>query len=100
MDRLRGKDYIIQPITHEGGQGLIKDLFNAPVQVCQFHMIAIVMRKLRKKHQSQASKKLKIIAKILLESSKMNFIFENHAEIKIERTKIDLRDYLSILSTN
>lgn len=63
-------------------------------------MIAIVMRKLRKKHQSQAGKELKIIAKTLLESSKMNFIFENHAEIKIERTKIDLRAYLSILSTN
>ena len=35
LDRLRGKDYIIQSITHEGGQGLIKDLFNAPVQNCK-----------------------------------------------------------------
>ncbi len=49
LDRLREKDYIIQSITYESGQGLMKDLFNAPVQVCQFHMIAIVMRKLRNK---------------------------------------------------
>ncbi|WP_420093577.1 hypothetical protein [Glaesserella parasuis] len=40
----------------------------------QFHMVAIVMRKLRKKHQSQAGKELKIIAKTLTRSSKMNFI--------------------------
>ena len=26
----------------------MKDLFNTPVQMCQFHMIAIVMRKLKK----------------------------------------------------
>ena len=67
------KDYIIQSITYEGGQGLMKDLFNVPVQVCQFHMIAIVMRKLRKKHQSQVGKELKIIAKTLVESPKNEF---------------------------
>ncbi|WP_414458080.1 hypothetical protein [Glaesserella parasuis] len=48
----------------------MKDLFNTPVQMCQFHMVAIVMRKLRKKHQSQAGKELKIIAKTLTKSSK------------------------------
>ena len=67
------KDYIIQSITYEGGQGLMKDLFNVPVQICQFHMIAIVMRKLRKKHQSQVGKELKIIAKTLVESPKNEF---------------------------
>jgi len=26
----------------------MKELFDTPVQMCQFHMVAIVMRKLRK----------------------------------------------------
>ncbi|WP_420370761.1 transposase, partial [Glaesserella parasuis] len=63
LNGLREKDYIIQSIVCDGRRGLMKDLFNTPVQMCQFHMVAIVMRKLRKKHQSQAGKELKIIAK-------------------------------------
>ncbi|MGY6078478.1 IS256 family transposase, variant Zn-binding type [Glaesserella parasuis] len=51
LNRLREKGYIIQSITCNGRRGLMKDLFNTPVQICQFHMVAIVMRKLRKKHQ-------------------------------------------------
>ncbi|WP_080513257.1 IS256 family transposase, variant Zn-binding type [Glaesserella parasuis] len=70
LNRLREKGYIIQSITCDGRRGLMKDLFNMPVQMCQFHMVAIVMRKLRKKHQSQAGKELKIIAKTLTKSSK------------------------------
>ncbi|MWP85915.1 IS256 family transposase, variant Zn-binding type, partial [Glaesserella parasuis] len=62
LNGLREKDYIIQSIVCDGRRGLMKDLFNTPVQMCQFHMVAIVMRKLRKKHQSQAGKELKIIA--------------------------------------
>ncbi|WP_423972214.1 IS256 family transposase, variant Zn-binding type [Glaesserella parasuis] len=49
LNRLREKGYIIQSITCDGRRGLMKDLFNTPVQICQFHMVAIVMRKLRKK---------------------------------------------------
>ncbi|MFW9318044.1 hypothetical protein ACN9OL_00640 [Glaesserella parasuis] len=49
LNRLREKGYIIQSITCDGRRGLMKDLFNTPVQMRQFHMVAIVMRKLRKK---------------------------------------------------
>ena len=73
LNRLREKGYIIQSITCDGRRGLMKELFNTPVQMCQFHMVAIVMRKLRKKHQSQAGKELKIIAKSLVKSSKNDF---------------------------
>ena len=48
LNRLREKGYIIQSITCDGRRGLMKELFNTPVQMCQFHMVAIVMRKLRK----------------------------------------------------
>ena len=94
------KDYIIQSITYEGGQGLMKDLFNAPVQVCQFHMIAIVMRKLRKKHQSQVGKELKIIAKTLVESSKNEFYLrlnawylKHEAFLKERSKKVNAKGY-------
>ncbi|MDO9883507.1 transposase, partial [Glaesserella parasuis] len=54
LNMLREKGYRIQSITNDGRRGLLKDLFNTPIQMCHFHMVAIVMRKLRKKHQSQA----------------------------------------------
>ncbi|WP_423972566.1 IS256 family transposase, variant Zn-binding type [Glaesserella parasuis] len=79
LNRLREKGYIIQSITCDGRRGLMKDLFNTPVQMCQFHMVAIVMRKLRKKHQSQAGKELKIIAKTLTKSSKNEFYRRLHS---------------------
>ncbi|WP_231924952.1 IS256 family transposase, variant Zn-binding type, partial [Gallibacterium salpingitidis] len=78
LNRLREKDYIIQSITCDGKRGLMKDLFNTPIQMCQFHMIAIVMRKLRKKHQSQAGKELKLIIKTLTQSSKNEFYRRLH----------------------
>nr|WP_231923585.1 transposase [Gallibacterium genomosp. 3] len=73
LNRLREKGYTIQSITCDGKRGLMKDLFNTPIQICQLHMIAIVIRKLRKKHQSQAGKELKIIIKTLTQSTKNKF---------------------------
>lgn len=78
LNRLREKGYIIQSITCDGKRGLMKDLFDTPIQMCQFHMIAIVMRKLRKKHQSQAGKELKIITKTLTKCSKNEFYLRLH----------------------
>ncbi len=78
LNRLREKGCIIQSITCDGRRGLMKDLFNTPVQMCQFHMVAIVMRKLRKKHQSQAGKELKTIVKTLTKSSKNEFYLRLH----------------------
>ncbi|MFB6349166.1 hypothetical protein ACFBZI_07005 [Moraxella sp. ZJ142] len=63
MNKLREKGYIIQLITCDGRRGLLKDLFDTPTQMCHFHMVAIVMRRLRKKHQSLAGKELKVIVK-------------------------------------
>lgn len=63
LNRLREKGYIIQSITCNGRLGLLNDLFDTPTQMCQFHMVAIVMRALRKRHQSQAGSALKNIVK-------------------------------------
>lgn len=70
LNQLREKGYVIQSVTCDGRRGLLKDLLNTPTQMCQFHMIAIVMRKLGRKHQSQAGKKLKMIVKTLTKMSK------------------------------
>nr|WP_225981398.1 transposase [Mannheimia pernigra] len=73
FNQLREKGCIIQSITCDGRKGLLKDLFDTPTQMCQFHMVAIVMRVLRKKHKSEAGKALKHIVKTLKNSAKNEF---------------------------
>ncbi|WP_434802828.1 IS256 family transposase, variant Zn-binding type [Mannheimia cairinae] len=77
LNRLREKGYIIQLITCDRRRGLLKDILNTPTQMCQFHLIAIVMRALRKKHQSPAGRELKTIIKTLKTSSKNEFYLNN-----------------------
>ncbi len=78
FNSLRMKGYKIQSITCDGRRGILKDLLNTPTQMCHFHMVAIVMRALRKKHQSMAGKELKIIALTLKQSSKKDFYLRLH----------------------
>ena len=73
LNRLREKGYVIQSITCDGRRGLLKDLFHTPTQMCQFHLVAIVIRALRKKHQSHAGRELKSIIKTLKTSTKNEF---------------------------
>lgn len=73
LNRLKEKGYVVQSVTCDGRRGLLNDLFDTPTQMCHFHMIAIVMRKLRIKHKSVAGKELKIIAKTLTKSTKNVF---------------------------
>ncbi|ACL33294.1 conserved hypothetical protein [Glaesserella parasuis SH0165] len=78
FNSLRMKGYNIQSITCDGRQGILKDLLNTPTQMCHFHMVAIVMRALRKKHQSIAGKELKTIALTLKQSSKKDVYLRLH----------------------
>ncbi|HGO5854090.1 TPA: transposase [Mannheimia haemolytica] len=89
INYLRGKGYIIQSITCDGRRGLLKDLLNTPTQMCQFHLVAIVMRTLRKKHQSHAGRELKAIIKTLKSSSKNEFY------LRIYYWKIKHQDFLN-----
>ncbi|MGX2974287.1 hypothetical protein ACWIUH_04495 [Ursidibacter arcticus] len=70
LNRLREKGYIIQSITCDGHRGLLRDLFDIPTQMYHFHLVAMVMRKLRKKHKSAAGKVLKILVKTLKKHKK------------------------------
>ncbi|SUT86844.1 Uncharacterised protein [Actinobacillus ureae] len=78
INLLREKGYIIQSITCDGRRGLLKDLLNTPTQMCQFHLVAIVMRALRKKHQFHAGRELKTIIKTLKTSTKNEFYLRLH----------------------
>nr|WP_241009133.1 transposase [Aggregatibacter actinomycetemcomitans] len=92
FNRLREKGYVIQSITCDGRRGVLKDLFNTPTQMCQFHMVAIVMRALRKKHQSEAGKTLKVLVRTLKNSHKNDFYvrlyswYRNHQTFLTERS--------------
>ncbi|WP_423972844.1 transposase [Glaesserella parasuis] len=78
FNSLRMKGYNIQSITCDGRRGLLEDLLNTPTQMYHFHMVAIVMRALRKKHQSIAGKELKFIALTLKQSSKKDVYLRLH----------------------
>ena len=78
LNRLRNKNYVIQSVTCDGRRGLLKDLLNTPTQMCHFHLVAMVIRKLRKKHKSMAGKELKILVKTLKESGKNDFYRRLH----------------------
>ncbi|WP_426875731.1 hypothetical protein [Glaesserella parasuis] len=59
FNSFRMKGYNIQSITCDGRRGLLKDLLNTPTQMCHFHMVAIVMRALRKKTSIYSWKRIK-----------------------------------------
>ncbi|HHW7570994.1 TPA: IS256 family transposase, variant Zn-binding type [Mannheimia haemolytica] len=88
LNRLREKGYIIQSITCDG-RGLLKDMFNTSTQMCQFYLVAMVMRTLRKKHQSHAGRELKTIIKMLKTNSRNAFY------LKIYKWKIKHKDFLN-----
>lgn len=52
MNKLREQGYVIQSLTYDGRRGLLKDVWETPTQMSQFHLIAIVMRVLRKNHKN------------------------------------------------
>ncbi|WP_420801275.1 IS256 family transposase, variant Zn-binding type [Phocoenobacter skyensis] len=78
MNKLREKGYIIQSITCDGRRGLLRDFLNTPAQLCQFHQIANVIRKLTRNPKSEAGKELKILVKTLKNSSKNEFYINLH----------------------
>lgn len=78
INELREKDYKIQSITCDGRRGLLKDILNTPIQMCQFHQVAIVIRRIARKPKSEAGKELKILIKTLKTSSKNKFYINLH----------------------
>jgi hypothetical protein len=63
----------IQAVVCDGQPGLLKSLAPIPVQMCQFHQVAIVTRHLTRKPRLEASKELKNIALQLTKLSRAAF---------------------------
>ncbi len=74
MNKLREKGYKIQSITCDGKHDLLKDLFDTPIQLYQFHQVVLVMRKLTRKPKSEAGKELQELIKTLKKVLKKYFI--------------------------
>lgn len=78
INKLREKGYKIQSITCDGRQGLLKNDLNIPTQYCQFHQVALILRKLTRKPKSLAVKELKQLSKTLKTSSQSEFYVNLH----------------------
>jgi hypothetical protein len=63
----------IQSIICDGRKGLLQMLDNIPVQMCNFHQVAIIRRYLTKKPKMQASKELWEHALLLSKTDKESF---------------------------
>ena len=92
VNDLRERGYEIGAIVCDGRKGLIGLFENVPVQMCQFHQIAIVTRYLTRRPKTQAAQELRIIALTLAKTDKDTFIaaltrwFEKWNQFLNERT--------------
>jgi hypothetical protein len=75
VEEITRRGITIQSISCDGRKGLF-DLFNddIPIQMCQFHQVAIVRRYLTKKPKMQASKELWEQTLLLVQTDKESFI--------------------------
>jgi len=73
MDELVRKGFVIVAIVCDGRKGLFTAFGSTPVQMCQFHQIAIIRRYLTKNPKLQASKELTELVDILACTDKESF---------------------------
>lgn len=86
--------YVIEGIVIDGLQKLFTVLSEYNLQMCQFHMVAIVRRKLTKNPQLEAGKELLDLTYRMKEMDKSAFITE------FERWKDKWRDFLKEKTVN
>ena len=73
IEDLFKQGFIIKAIVCDGRRGLLQLFPNFPVQMCNFHQVAIVRRYLTKKPKMQASKELWMLTLILAHTDKESF---------------------------
>ncbi len=73
IKKLEGKCVKIKGIVCDGRRGLFQALSAYPIQMCQFHQIAIVTRYITRKPRIEASKELKEIINLLPKTDKDSF---------------------------
>ena len=73
IDELKNKGFEILAIVCDGRKGLIQSFKDTPVQMCQFHQVAIIRRSLTKKPRIPASRELMTLVDILKCTDKESF---------------------------
>ena len=73
IDCLRRKTWNVKGIVCDGKRGLFNAFGNIPLQMCQFHQVAIVTRYITKNPKLEAGKYLKSITQKLCRSNQVDF---------------------------
>jgi len=73
INYLKGKGVEILGIACDGKRGLFSAFEATPIQMCQFHQVAIVTRYITRNPKLEAGKELKILTHNLTKSSKTEF---------------------------
>jgi hypothetical protein len=73
IEELHSQGYEILGIVCDGRRGLLQTFFNIPVQMCQFHQVAIIRRYLTKNPKMQASTELMTHVSLLKKTDKESF---------------------------
>lgn len=92
LSSLREQGYEIEAIVCDGRKGLLRLIDFVPVQMCQFHQVAIVTRYLTRNPKTLAAQELRKITLRLAKTDKESFIadldrwFEKWEKFLCERT--------------
>lgn len=73
IEYLRQQGFTIMAIVCDGRKGLLQMFPGTPIQMCNFHQVAIIRRYLTKKPQMQASKELWELTLILVHTDRESF---------------------------
>ncbi len=73
IEELKSRGFIILAIVCDGRKGLFKSFGEIPVQMCQFHQVAIIRRYLTKNPKHLASIELKELTALLKHTDKESF---------------------------
>jgi hypothetical protein len=73
LEHIRNQGVVIQAIICDGRRGLMQRFGDTPVQMCQFHQVAIVRRYLTKKPKLEAGKQLWALVLLLARTDRESF---------------------------
>lgn len=73
INQLQEQGFVISAIVCDGRRGLINSFLNIPVQMCQFHQVAIVRRYITKNPRMPAAIELKELTAMMKQTDKESF---------------------------
>ena len=74
IKKLQSKGFIIEAIVCDGRKGLLQSFPEIPVQMCQFHQVAIIRRYITKNPKLPAAIELKEVVSLMKHTDKESFI--------------------------